>query len=238
MSKQSLSLLLPSAFPDLSYIARCLSSNRVIIHDTLPFSRKSRVHRGKIRTPQGVQWIYLPVHQADRNLPLHMARLESDYDWLTPLWRAIEYNYRNSIFFEHYEPEIRADFEHVQSLELYTDAIRYLNSKYWKYLQIDNDLPEIEWWSDIRKTGKDTAKLTDGEQVESSDFIANFSKAGMVYQEKQSRNFHQPARNMVSFNDKTIAYRQHFGGFEEDCCILDIIFEEGPDAWKVIEMLT
>lgn len=81
-------VLLPGRFPDLHDLATWLRSEVVFLDDTRPWSRKSRVHRGRIRTKSGLEWVY-----ADRDP-----------------FRVMGYAYRNSPYFEHYEPELVARF--------------------------------------------------------------------------------------------------------------------------------
>lgn len=81
--------MLPGRFPDLHDLATWMRCEVVYLDDTLPWSRKSRVHRGRIRTKAGLEWIY-----ADRDP-----------------FRVMGYAYRNSPYFEHYEPELRARFD-------------------------------------------------------------------------------------------------------------------------------
>ena len=216
-------LLLPSAFPDLSYLQRCITSDHIVIDDVSAFNRKSSVHRGKIRTPQGVHWIYLPVHTDDRKLPLHQARLDFTTDWITPLWRAIEYNYRNSIYFEHYEPEIHADLVHISTSQNYTDATRYLNQKLWSYLELPaSSLPT----NYLSQEFDPEARLT--QLISTQDVIY----------EANSKNYQSYSRSAISPSDENLPpYRQHFGGFEPECCLLDLLFEEGPESWRIIEKL-
>ncbi len=82
----SAAVLLPGRFPDLRDMATWIRSDVVFLDDTLPHSRKSRVHRGRIRTAQGLEWVHLDAK----------------------LMKTLRYAYANSAYFEFYEPEIEA----------------------------------------------------------------------------------------------------------------------------------
>ena len=82
----SAAVLLPGRFPDLRDMATWIRSDVVFLDDTLPNSRKSRVHRGRIRTAQGLEWVHLDAK----------------------LMKTLRYAYANSAYFEFYEPEIEA----------------------------------------------------------------------------------------------------------------------------------
>lgn len=81
-------VLLPGRFPDLHDLATWLHSDIVILDDLRPWSRKSRVHRGRIRTKTGLEWVYADADP----------------------FRVMGFAYRNSPYFEHYEPELAARF--------------------------------------------------------------------------------------------------------------------------------
>lgn len=81
-------LVLPGRFPDLHDLATWINSGTVCLDDLVPWSRKSRTHRGRIRTKTGLQWIY---EQPDP-------------------FRVMGYAYRNSPYFDFYEPELRPRF--------------------------------------------------------------------------------------------------------------------------------
>lgn len=82
----SAAVLLPGRFPDLRDLATWIRSDAVYLDDTLPYSRKSRLNRGRIRTAQGLEWVHLDAK----------------------LMKTLRYAYANSAYFEFYEPEIEA----------------------------------------------------------------------------------------------------------------------------------
>lgn len=184
---------LPSAFPDLPWLIRWLQSEAMILDDVSVFSRKLTVHRGKIRNRDGFQWIHMPVHPDDRKKPLHLCRTDPSGDWVTPLLRSLEYAYRNSIYFDMFEPEIREDMQHAARCERYLDAVAYLNQRMWLYLELEF-LPPVMWLSE---------------------------------RETSNENDRKPVTHPV--------YRQHFGGFIEGCCLYDVLFEVGPEFWKMAD---
>lgn len=79
-------VLLPGRFPDLHDLATWIRSDALYIDDTLPYSRKSRLNRGRIRTKQGLEWVHLDAK----------------------LIKTLRYAYANSAYFEFYEPDVEA----------------------------------------------------------------------------------------------------------------------------------
>ena len=227
-SNSIVSIQLPSLFPDVSWIRNLLTSDFLVIQDHLPFSRKSRVHRGKIRTPDGTQWIHIPIHPEDRNESLYLCRLDLQSDWLTPLWRSIEFNYRNSIYFDFYEDEILAVMQDVTKATTFAEAHRILFSTWISLLEIDE--PKFVYSSS--KLNQVTSDKPDP-----LDFISEIESAGLIIRESQSKNYQPPIHRSVEIQKPLPSYHQHFDGFEPNCCVLDLLFQNGPESWRILEEL-
>jgi hypothetical protein len=214
-------LQLPSLFPDIQWLRIALHAETLLLADNTTFSRKSRSHRGKIRTPDGFQWIHIPLLPNDRSLPLASARIDQRSDWLTPLWRALEFNYRNSIYFELYEPELQEFFEKLRSVITFREGCDLVLNQLQSWLEIQ--LPPVLWLSEYASD-----KLPLHEYIDTGVPILI---------EIDSRNYLTPVPGCVYPSADLPEYRQHFGGFESNCCWLDLLFERGPESWEYMDRL-
>src|SRR5690625_1171396 len=95
--------------PDLFDLALMFRADKIILHESERWSRKGRTHRARIRTPDGRDYRSVPSIRSGRRRPTWEVRRDQQQDWCTPLWRTLEFNYRNSTYFAFYEPEIHAD---------------------------------------------------------------------------------------------------------------------------------
>lgn len=217
-----LALLHPAFLPDLYYLSCVMQADRTVLLDTAQFSRKSRVHRGKIRTPEGYQWLNIPIVTEDKKKPLLEVRMDHHTDWVTKHIRALEYNYRNSIYFDYYEPEIRADLEKALDYEKLVEFLRYFMNRLFIYLQLDY---KIIWASSLAG------------QPDDPEVIASKFNATGVFQEHNSRNYQRlsPIRQEPAFNHPH--YHQHFEGFVPGLSVLDLLFQLGPSAYEVTDQL-
>lgn len=242
--------LLPGYSPGLEWLARAQNADLAIMDDAHPFSRKSRVHRTKIRTPGGYQWLSLPFLKEDRNKPIRNVRIDKTRPWLKHHWQALELNYRNSLYFDYYEPEIRHDFETVSQYEHLAEIVGYLMKRQWAYLQLDG----FPMWVDeiqqekqinviqglsIQKKEKLRMLLKEKQSEEGvvSPFHAIQGEA-IIWQEPDSHNYQRPHRDASNPVFPDPRYRQHFPGFVSGCGLFDLLFEYGPDAWQVLDRLT
>ncbi len=240
-----IALLLPGYSPGLAWMARALNADRVILDDLHPFSRKGKVHRTKIRTPDGHQWLTIPFVSEDRRKPINKVRIDHRRPWLRHHLQALEYNYRNSPYFDYYEPEIRVDFETASENVFLLDTVRHLMQRQWLYLELS---ASVEWTSELNSSNDDPVYLlnpsrTQVDESENSERGSNaLGSRATVWQEPESRNYQipHPLAGRTDYVEPAFhipEYRQHFSGFIPGCGLFDLLFEYGPDAWQILDDL-
>lgn len=218
----NLALLLPQFAPNLYDLAAMLKADCVILQDVEKWSRKSRVHRAKIRTPNGTQWINIPVRTEDRKKAIREVRIDHSKDWITPLLRTLEYNYRNSIYYDFYEPEIKADFQSATEYTYLMNFVLFIQKRLLQFMEL----------SITYKLASDIPEYTSN-----PDVLADRLNIEKLVQEYDSRHYQRQSQtdNKLMFNHPR--YHQHFDGFEPWCSILDILFQFGPESFKIIEKI-
>ena len=217
-----LALLFPQFAPNLYDLAAMLQADQIILQDVEQWSRKSRVHRAQIRTPEGTQWINIPIKTDDRKKPINHVRIDHTEDWITPLLRAVEYNYRNSIYYDFYEPEIKADFESAAEYEYLQPFVLFIQRRLLQFM-------------DIRADYKLASEL-DGYSSD-PDKLANQFNADILFQEHDSRHYQRQAAMKTGPSFQHPTYHQHFEGFEPWCCLLDVLFQFGPESFRILDKL-
>lgn len=218
----NLVLLLPQLAPNLYDLAAMLKADRIILQDVEKWSRKSRVHRAQIRTPQGTQWINIPLRTKDRKKAIKDVHIDHSKDWITPLLRTLKYNYRNSIYFDFYEPEIAADFQSAKEFTSLMKFVLFIQSRLLGFMDITIN---YDLASNVPQ------------YTSNPDLLAERLGADRLIQEHDSRHYQRQGKNTTSVSLQHPRYHQHFEGFEPGCSILDILFQFGPESFKIIEQL-
>ena len=221
---KTISILQPVLIPNLHDLAVMLAADLVVLQDNEPWSRKGRVHRAKIRTPEETQYLNIPVRTEDRKKAINNIRIDHSKKWIPEILRALEFNYRNSVYYDFYEPEIRADFESAAEYEFLFPFALYLRKRVFQFLEITIDA-EITLSSEMENYDSDP------------DQLANNLNADIYYQEPGARHYQRQGENRNKLPFKHPIYRQHFEGFEPDCCLLDLLFQYGPESFRVIDEL-
>jgi hypothetical protein len=221
----TLALLHPAFAPNLYDLAAMLQADRVVLQDAEPWSRKGRVHRALIRAPEGTQYINIPVRTEDRKKRINEVRIDQESDWITPLLRSLKFNYRNSLYFDFYEPEIAADFNEGRSYEYLLPFVLHLRRRLFRFLELEDLLHKEVLAGDL-----------DGYTSDPDQFAAQMS-ADRLFQEHGSRHYQRQAGMRTDPVFTHPEYRQHFDGFEPWCCLYDLLFQYGPESFRITDTL-
>lgn len=215
-------LLYPQFAPNLYDLSIMLRADRIILQDMETWSRKSRVHRAKIRTPEGTQWINIPVKTEDRKKSINKVRIDNSSDWITPLLRSLAFNYRMSIYYDFYEPDITSAFREATKFTYLQPFILYLWNRFCQLLNISLDYTLA---SELPRYHSNPAQLADE------------MSACKVFHEYKSHRYQWQAGTVENADFTHPVYYQHFGGFEPNCCMLDALFQLGPESYHIIDKL-
>ena len=218
-----LALLTPQFAPNLYDLAAILRADRLILQDVKRWSRKSRIHRANIRTPEGTQWINIPLRTEDRKKAIKDVRMDHSEDWVTPLLRTLEYNYRKSIYYDFYEPEIKADFQSAYDYTYLMDFVLFIQRRLLQFMDITID---YELASDLSN------------YTSNPDILADELGTDILIQEHDSRHYLLQAERYASqLQLAHPQYHQHFEGFEPCCCLLDVLFQFGAESFRITDQL-
>jgi len=218
----TLAILQPVFIPDLYDLAMMQSADRIVLQDCEPWSRKGRTHRALVRTPAGTQYLNIPVKTDDRSKPICEVRIDHTEDWISSILKTLKYNYSNSVYYDFYEPEIHSDFREADHFDYLLPFTLHLRERLFRYLEIELKA-DILFGSTMESYDSDP------------DLLAEKLGADAYFQEHDARHYQRQGdkRNQCPFNHPV--YRQHFDGFEPNCCLLDLLFQYGPESFKIIE---
>lgn len=217
-----LALLLPQFAPNLHDLAAMLQADRVILQDNEKWSRKSRVHRAQISTDQGTQWINIPVMTKDRKKAINEVRIDHQQKWIEPLLRTLRFNYNNSIYFDFYEADISKGFKSATEFKYLLPFILHFQRLLFSLLQLSVETTLASELPNYRSN---------------PDELAERLNADILFQEYESRHYQRQAKQKSEPDFHHPEYYQHFDEFEPDCCLLDLLFQLGPESFKVIDKL-
>jgi hypothetical protein len=208
-----LALIQPQFAPNLFDLASMMKADRVVFADTDRWSRKGRTHRALIRNEEGTQWINLPIRTEDKKKSIREVRIDQSEDWFEPFWNALWHNYQQSMYFDHLCDEVEALF---------------LDNRDQVYLIDFNDavfggllkMMELELGFDY-----------------ASQAPPDPQTPTVIYQEFDSRHYIKQRDDAATSLSVHPEYRQAWPGFVEGCSCLDLLFNYGPESYRVLDLL-
>ena len=99
--------------------------NRVdefVIYDTVQYTKNDWRHRNRIKTPQGVQWLSIPVRRGSLSQRINETRVQ-DPRWAVKHWKTIAQNYGGSQCFDVFRSAFEPLYlDEAPTLELLSDV--------------------------------------------------------------------------------------------------------------------
>lgn len=203
----------PEYFAGLDYLALAQAVDVLVLADTFPYRRRSMQSRARLRTPQGWQWISVPMKGNQSGRPLTEVGVENRERWLVKHWRSFQYNYRSTPYFELYEPDFAPFFD------VTWDALGPLACRSVELACELMELPtEVVRASALPGAPAEVEALLDAVSAEQQLGLAD-------------REDGPPPEAVDELLAVEVApYRQNFEGFEAGLSAMDLLFNHGPNA--------
>lgn len=196
-----------------------------ILYDDMQFTRRDWRNRNKIKTPDGLKWLTIPVISKGKFDQKINETQVSNTKWCQSHWHAITLNYGKAPYFRAYADRIHSIYQACES-ETYLSRINYrFLSEICGILGIQTT---ISWSSDYELADGKTERLVGLVQSAggdaylsgpaAKDYIVDacFENAGIALEYMDYDGYPE--------------YPQLFGAYQPQVSILDLIFNTGPQA--------
>ncbi|MEX1062474.1 MAG: WbqC family protein, partial [Balneolaceae bacterium] len=116
------------------------------------------------------------------------------------------------------------DFQSAADYEYLLPFVMYIRKRIFQFLEIEIQA-EVLFSSRLKEYDSDP------------DQLAKNLGAENYYQEPDAKHYQRQGKNRSKLPFTHPVYRQHFEGFEPDCCLLDLLFQYGPESFRVTSHL-
>lgn len=221
---KKVAILQSNYIPWKGYFDMIAAVDEFILYDDMQYTRRDWRNRNQIKTPQGVQWLTVPVlvkgkyHQKIRDTEI------DGVDWAAAHWKALSINYRRTTHFD----EIARWLEPLYLAETYTHVSqlnRRLIEAICGYLGITTVIKHS--WDYALLDGK-TERLVDlCMQGAATEYISGPSAKNYV----QEQVFSDAGIKLTWFDYAGYPeYPQAWGDFVHGVTILDLLFNCGKES--------
>ena len=221
---KKIAILQSNYIPWKGYFDMIAAVDEFILYDDMQYTRRDWRNRNQIKTPQGVQWLTVPV-KVKGKYEQKIRETELDgADWAGAHWQAIALNYRRAPHFE----EVTAIFEPLYLQHEYS-YLSVLNRTFIEavcgYLGINTKISNS--WDYTLIAGK-TVRLADlCGQAGGTEYISGPSAKDYI----EESVFSDRGIKLAWFDYAGYPeYPQLWGEFTHGVTILDLLFNCGKDA--------
>ncbi|WP_217522775.1 WbqC family protein [Vibrio metschnikovii] len=195
-----------------------------VLYDDMQYTKRDWRNRNKIKTPQGLKWLSIPVDVKGKYFQKINETIVADPKWSLIHWKTIKQCYSKAPFFSEYK-DIFEDF-YMNNKE---ECLSLINAQLIKTINsILGINTKVTWSSDY--------ELLDG-QTEKLLGICKQADANLYFSGPAAKcYFDEALAEKMGIQVKWVdysgypEYHQLNPPFEHGVSILDLIFNEGPEA--------
>ncbi|WP_175746845.1 WbqC family protein [Burkholderia ambifaria] len=210
--------------PWKGYFDLIAATDEFILYDDAQYTRRDWRNRNQIKTPQGVQWLTVPVRVKGR---YHQSIRETEIDgteWAEQHWTRLRQNYARAPHFARYAPELEALYLHGRH-----DTLSALNLAMLTWVNRQLGIAtRMSSSSDYTLEGDRTDKLLNlCLQAGATEYLS-----GPAARDYLDESRFAAAHVAVRWFDYPAypPYAQLWGEFVHGVTVLDVLFHCGPDA--------
>ncbi len=220
-------ILQPGYLPWIGFFEQLNRCDIFILYDDVQYEKGSWRNRNRIKTPNGYQWLTVPVLLKGKDFPIIKdVKINSSVPWQKKHIKTIIQNYSKAQYFERYSEPL---FEIIK--------------KKWKYL-IDLDIELIKFFkrqleisipiilsSDLGISGSNVQRLIE---------IVKQLQGKKIYEGEAGKNYIHPPLfekegiTVIFQNYEHPTYNQLYGKFLSHLSIIDLIFNCGPKSLQIL----
>lgn len=226
---KKVAILQSNYIPWKGYFDLIASVDEFIIYDDMQYTRRDWRNRNKIKTPQGLQWLTVPVvvkgkyHQKIKDTQIERS------DWAIDHWKALCQNYKRSSYYAEItallEPiYLGAEYNFLSNLNY--DLIKVICS----YLKVGTAITRS---SDYDLVDGKTERLVDlCIKAGGSEYVSGPSAKGYI----EEVSFLDSGIKLTWFEyEGYSSYPQLWGDFVHELSIVDLLFNCGKNSRKFMK---
>lgn len=220
---RKVAILQSNYIPWKGYFDLIAAVDEFILYDDMQYTRRDWRNRNLIKTPQGTQWLTVPVRAKGK---YHQTIRETELDgtsWAADHWKALAQNYRRAPHFAEVaawlEPIYLEAFEHLSALN------RRLIEAVCAYVGIDTRISNS--WDYSLPEGKTERLASLCAQAGGGEYISG--PAAREYVDEKVFTDQDIKLTWFDYADYP-AYPQLWGDFVPSVSVLDLLFNCGKAA--------
>jgi hypothetical protein len=195
-----------------------------ILLDDVQYTRRDWRNRNRLKSPQGVRWLSIPVQVKGRYQQRIDETLIDDPRWAERHWATLLSWYRRAPFFEHYRAELEALY-----LDTHEERLSSVNRRFVSGLcRLLGISTSLSWSSDYGASGQKTERLL---EICLAAGARRYVSGPAAHAYLEEERFHAEGIEVVWMSYEGYpTYPQLHPPFEHRVSILDLLLNTGEQA--------
>lgn len=215
--------------PWKGYFDLIASVERFVLFDSAKFSWGHWRNRNRIKTPQGLQWLTIPIRHRGGDQKIEETEIAKPA-WAVKHWKTLVQNYSRAPYFDAYRDRLAGAYERAAE-ERQLSRVNYILLR--TVMELLGIHTPLTWSQEQELPANATARVVRLCQRESAaEYVSGPSARDYLDQVQLKR-----ARIKLTYADYD-GYREYpqlHGPFEHAVTILDLLFNVGPDARRYMK---
>lgn len=213
----------PNFLPWLGYFYKIANVDTFVLLDDVQFAKNSFINRNKIKTPQGVHWLTLPVLQKGKSLQkINEVEIHNPKYVFNKILKTTQSSYAKAPFFQEIQDLLCStliDSSNICSLneKLILAIVEYLNIEC--NIVLSSNLS-------ITETCPTKRLVNICKTLNANTYLAGFGS--VKYQDNLI--FYENGIKTELYNFKHPIYNQLWGTFTPNLSIVDLLFNHGKNS--------
>lgn len=219
----TVTILQPGYIPWLGFFEQLLRSDIFVYYDDVQFDKHGWRNRNRIKSPQGPQWLTVPVLHSKRHGQRNLdVEIDHHLPWARKHRETIRQNYAKSPHIHTYLPQLDEIFQHTWTKLLDLDVMMVELICQWLGIK-----RQVEYSSRLNIGGERNTRLLNI----CRHFSADCYRSGNSAKEYLDTNLFEEYNIKVEWQDFVHPeYPQQHGQFLPYLSILDLLFNVGQGS--------
>ena len=228
---KTIAVVQSSYIPWKGYFDLIASVDEFVLYDDVQYTTRDWRNRNRIKTPQGVAWLTIPVAAGSRDRLVQDVEV-SDRGWAAEHWRVISHAYGRAACFREMKPLVEELYLGCDLANLSAINHRFL-SAFLRILWIGTPLTRS---ADYAPSGVRTERLLSICRAAGATTYVSGPTARTYLDE---RAFAEAGVTLRYFDyDGYPEYRQPYPPFEHAVSIVDLVLCEGAEARHLLKRVS
>ena len=196
-----------------------------VLYDEVQFTRRDWRNRNKIKTPQGLQWLTIPVEVKGKYEQKISETLIADPSWAKKHWEMIRRNYRKAANFDSMSEVFEELYQKAAELETLSEVNEHFLLAINELLKIETPLRQSSDFDLAEDRNERLISIC--RELGATTYLSG--PAAKSYLDETIFAGHNISVEWVTYGDYPV-YDQLHGDFEHGVSVVDLVLNMGESA--------